>query len=136
MDAMAAAVAALPQPEVLSRRQPATAACTTGAVSRSTARIGLPIWQAGPARSSTRRWGGGGRRGSGVRQGTELGSGGQGVLLDVAIPCGPAPAAGWPVLIWVGGTVRWLGPPRSTSSAPTCPTPCSPSRRCTPVTGW
>ena len=104
MAAMAAAVEALPQPEVLGR-QPATAACAPGALSRSTARVGLPIWQAG-----TRPFvaGGGGvvvdGDGRAVQQGTEMGSSGQGVLLDVAIPCGPAPDDGWPVLIWIGGT--------------------------------
>lgn len=104
MGALADAVAALPQPEVLSH-QPATTPCTEGGVSRSTARLGLPVWQAG-----TRPFleaGGGvvvGDDGVAVQQGVELGSSGQGVLLDIAVPCGPAPAGGWPVLVWVGGT--------------------------------
>jgi hypothetical protein len=104
MHALADAVTALPQPQVLSR-QPATTACTTGGLSRSTARLAMPVWQAG-----TRPYidsggaivvGGDGRA---VQQGVEMGSSGQGVLLDVAIPCGPAPADGWPVLLWMGGT--------------------------------
>jgi hypothetical protein len=104
MTAMAAAVAALPQPQLASR-QPATAPCTTGGLSRSTGRLALPVWQAG-----TRPYldGGGGivvdANGRAVQQGVELGTSGQGVLVDVAIPCGPAPADGWPVLLWVAGT--------------------------------
>jgi hypothetical protein len=104
MTALAAAVAALPQPQVASR-QPATAPCTAGAVSHSTGRLPLPVWQAGvrPFQSD----GGGivvGADGRAVQQGVELGTSGQGVLVDVAIPCGPAPAHGWPVLLWVDGT--------------------------------
>lgn len=104
MDALAAAVAALPQPEVVSR-QAATAPCPAGGTSRSTGRVALPVWQAG-----TRPYldaGGGivvGGDGRAVQQGVEQGSGGQGVLLDVAIPCGPAPEDGWPVLLWIAGT--------------------------------
>lgn len=104
MEALAAAVAALPQPEVVSR-QPATVACTPGAVSRSTGRLELPVWQAG-VRPFVNDGGGIVVDGNGlaVQQGVELGSSGVGVLLDVAIPCGPAPEAGWPVLLWMGGT--------------------------------
>jgi len=104
MDAVAAAVAALPQPEVASR-QAATAPCTAGGTSRSTGRLALPVWQAG-----TRPFlneGGGivvGGDGLAVQQGVELGTSGQGVLLDVAIPCGPAPEDGWPILMWMAGT--------------------------------
>lgn len=104
MAAVAEAVEALPQPELLSH-QPATTPCTEGGVSRSTARVGLPVWQSG-----TRPFveaGGGiavGDDGLAVQQGVEMGSSGQGVLLDIAVPCGPAPAGGWPVLVWVGGT--------------------------------
>ena len=104
MAAMAAAVEALPPPELLSR-QPAATACTPGALSRSTGRVGLPIWQTGIRPFVTA--GGGAAIGAGglaLQQGTELGSSGQGVLLDVAIPCGPAPEGGWPVLVWIGGT--------------------------------
>ena len=104
MAAMADAVAALPQPEVVSR-QPATAPCTAGGTSRSTGRLALPVWQAGvrPFLND----GGGivvGGNGQAVQQGVELGTSGTGVLLDVAIPCGPAPADGWPVLLWMAGT--------------------------------
>lgn len=104
MEAVATGVASLPQPQVLSR-QPATTACTAGATSRSTGRVALPVWQAG-----TRPFldaGGGivvGGDGKAVQQGVEMGSSGTGVLLDVAIPCGPAPVNGWPVLIWIAGT--------------------------------
>ncbi len=103
-EAVAAAVADLPAPTVLSQ-QPATSACTTGQVSRSTARLALPVWQQG-----TRPFvdtGGGivaDSNGRAIQQSTELGSDGQGVILDIAVPCGPAPEAGWPVVIWVGGT--------------------------------
>ena len=104
MDAIARSVEALPPPEVLSR-QPDATPCADGAVSRSTARVALPVWQSG-----TRPFvnAGGdvsvGGDGLAVQQGVELGSSGQGVLLDVAIPCGPAPVDGWPVLVWIGGT--------------------------------
>lgn len=104
MAAMAAAVEALPQPEVLSR-VPTAAACTPGALARSTARVALPVWQAGVRPFADA--GGGivvGGDGLAVQQGTEMGNTGTGVLLDVAIPCGPAPEDGWPVLIWIGGT--------------------------------
>ncbi len=104
MAAIAEAVQALPQPEVLSR-QPDANPCTAGSVSRSTARVELPVWQAG-----TRPYvldGGDvvvGADGRAVQQGVERGNTGEGVLLDVAVPCGPAPADGWPVLVWIGGT--------------------------------
>jgi hypothetical protein len=104
MDALAAAVAALPQPEVATR-QPATTPCTDGGTSRSTGRVALPVWQAGTRPYLTD----GGAivvdgNGRAVQQGVELGTSGQGVLLDVAIPCGPAPEDGWPVLLWTAGT--------------------------------
>ncbi len=104
MDAIARSVEALPPPTVLSR-QPATTACTEGALSRSTARVGLPIWQSG-VRPFVNAGGAVtvGGDGLAVQHGVELGSSGQGVLLDVAIPCGPAPVDGWPVLVWIGGT--------------------------------
>jgi hypothetical protein len=104
MEAVAAAVAALPQPQVVSR-QPATAPCTTGGLSRSTGRVALPIWQAGPRPFINE--GGGivvGGDGRAVQQGVETGPTGTGVLLDVALPCGPAPADGWPILLWMAGT--------------------------------
>ena len=43
MDAIARSVEALPPPEVLSR-QPDATPCADGAVSRSTARVALPVW--------------------------------------------------------------------------------------------
>jgi hypothetical protein len=104
MTAVAAGVAALPQPQVVSR-QPDTAPCPAGGTSHSTGRLALPVWQAG-----TRPFlndGGGivvGSDGRAVQQGVETGTGGAGVLLDVAIPCGPAPVDGWPVLLWMAGT--------------------------------
>ncbi|MCC5950820.1 MAG: hypothetical protein JJU45_01875 [Acidimicrobiia bacterium] len=104
MDAIAAAVAALPEPEVLSR-EPTAEPCVDGGLARSTARVALPIWQAG-----TRPFVDAGGNievdgnGLAVQQGVELGSSGDGVLLDVAIPCGPAPEGGWPLLVWIGGT--------------------------------
>jgi hypothetical protein len=104
MAAVAEAVEALPQPAVVSRT-PAAEPCAEGAVSRSTARVALPVWQSGVRpfvdAGGAITVGGDGRA---VQQGVELGSSGQGVLLDVAIPCGPAPADGWPVLVWIGGT--------------------------------
>ena len=104
MEALADAVAALPQPEVASR-QPATAPCTAGGTSRSTGRVALPVWQAG-VRPFLNDGGGIVVDGNGraVQQGVEQGTSGQGVLLDVAIPCGPAPEDGWPVLLWIAGT--------------------------------
>jgi hypothetical protein len=104
MAAVADAVAALPQPEVVSR-QPATAPCAAGGTSRSTGRVALPVWQAGPRPFLNE--GGGivvGADGRAVQQGVELGTSGTGVVLDIAIPCGPAPADGWPVLFWIAGT--------------------------------
>lgn len=104
LEAVAAAVEALPQPQVASR-QPATAPCPAGGTHRSTGRVALPIWQEGPRPYVDQ--GGGivvGPDGRAVQHGVELGTSGQGVLLDVAIPCGPAPDDGWPVLIWMAGT--------------------------------
>ncbi len=104
MDALAAAVAALPAPQVLGRT-PDTAPCPAGGVSHTTGRLALPVWQAG-----TRPFlndGGGiviGGDGKAVQQGVEMGSSGTGVLLDMAVPCGPSPAGGWPILLWVNGT--------------------------------
>lgn len=104
MDALAAAVAALPTPTVLSRT-PDTGPCPEGGQSHTTGRLALPKWQEG-----TRPFlneGGGivvGGDGKAVQQGVEMGSSGTGVLLDMAIPCGPSPANGWPILLWVNGT--------------------------------
>jgi hypothetical protein len=104
MSALADGVAALPQPEVTSR-QPDAVACPAGGTSRSTGRVALPVWQAGERPFLD---GGGGfvvdGNGRAVQQGVELGTSGEGVLLDVAIPCGPAPEDGWPVLLWMAGT--------------------------------
>ena len=106
LDALADAVAALPQPQVASR-QPATTPCPAGGggISRSTGRVDLPVWQAG-VRPYVDQGGGivVGPDGRAVQQGVERGTSGQGVLLDVAIPCGSAPEDGWPVLLWMAGT--------------------------------
>lgn len=104
MEALAAAVDALPAPQVLSRT-PGAAACPVGGVSRTTARLALPSWQQG-TRPFVDTGGAIVVDGSGVaqQQGVQMGSDGQGVLLDMAIPCGPAPAAGWPILLWMNGT--------------------------------
>lgn len=104
MEALAAAVEALPTPQVLSRT-PDTGPCPPGGQSHTTGRLALPNWQVG-----TRPFindGGGiviGGDGKAVQQGVEMGSSGTGVLLDMAIPCGPSPASGWPILLWVNGT--------------------------------
>lgn len=104
MAAIADAVAALPTPTVLSRT-PFPSSCTPGTTAHTTGRLALPIWQEG-----TRPYvdaGGGivvGGGGLAVQQGVEMGSSGSGVLLDMAVPCGPAPAGGWPILLWMNGT--------------------------------
>ena len=90
----------------MTSRQPATEPCpAAGGTSRSTGRLALPVWQAGPRPFLD----GGGEivvdgNGRAVQNGVELGTSGAGVLLDVAIPCGPAPEDGWPVLLWIAGT--------------------------------
>ena len=104
MDAVAAAVADLPDPELLSRTVD-PAPCAAGATSRSQGRIALPVWQAGERPYILS----GGNivvddNDRAVQQGDEMGSDGQGVLVDLAIPCGPAPAQGWPILLFMDGT--------------------------------
>jgi hypothetical protein len=104
MDALAAAVEALPAPEVLSRT-PDTGPCPVGEISHTTGRLALPKWQEGTRPFLTS--GGGiviGGDGLAQQQGVELGADGQGVLLDMAVPCGPAPEDGWPILLWMSGT--------------------------------
>jgi hypothetical protein len=104
MQALADAVAALPTPQVLSRT-PDAAPCPPGGVSHTTGRLAMPIWQQG-----TRPYvnaGGGivvGPGGLAQQQGVEMGSSALGVLLRMAVPCGPAPAEGWPILLWMSGT--------------------------------
>lgn len=104
MEALADAVAALPAPQVLSRT-PDTAPCPPGGVSHTTGRLALPSWQQG-TRPFVNDGGAIVLDGAGVaqQQGVQLGADGQGVLLDMAVPCGPAPASGWPILLWMNGT--------------------------------
>jgi hypothetical protein len=103
MHAIAAAVAALPAPQVLSRT-PDLSACPAGGVSHTTGRLALPRWQQGTPPFINDGGGIVTVNGIAQQQGVELGTSGQGVLLDMAIPCGPAPAAGWPILLWMNGT--------------------------------
>jgi hypothetical protein len=104
MAAVAKAVEALPSPTVLSRT-PATASCATGGTSVTSGRVALPNWQQG-----TRPYVPDGGRivvggdGKAVQQGTQMGSDGAGVKFKLAVPCGPAPAGGWPILVWIDGT--------------------------------
>lgn len=103
MAAIATSIEDMPAPEVLSSTL--TWSCFVERLARVRARVALPIWQAG-----TRPYleSGGdivvGADGRAVAQGEEMGADGAGVVLDVAIPCGPAPAGGWPVLLWMDGT--------------------------------
>lgn len=103
MAAIAASVAELPTPEVLSTTL--SSPCASGGLSRTKSRLALPIWQSG-TRPHLEAGGGIVIDGDGraVQFGVEMGTSGQGVLLDVAIPCGPAPEGGWPVLLWMDGT--------------------------------
>jgi hypothetical protein len=104
MASVAAAVQALPAPQVLSRT-PFSSSCTAGTTVKTTARVALPSWQQG-----TRPFlNDGGAivvdgNGVAVQQGVQMGSSGTGVLLSLAVPCGPAPANGWPILLWMDGT--------------------------------
>lgn len=105
MQAVAAAVEALAPPEVLSR-PPDTSPCPPGGTSRTTGRLAMPVWQEG-----TRPFieAGGGIEidpvtGRAVQQGVEMGADGNGVILEMSVPCGPAPADGWPILLWMSGT--------------------------------
>jgi hypothetical protein len=104
MQALADAVAALPAPSVLSRT-PHAGPCPIGSVAHTTGRLAMPIWQAGIRPFID---GGGGivigPDGLAVQQGVEMGTSGTGVLLDMAVPCGPAPPDGWPILLWMSGT--------------------------------
>lgn len=104
MDAVAAAVAELPTPQFLART-PDLETCAPGETSRSRARIALPVWQEGDRPYVLN----GGNividdTGRAVQQGDEMGVDGQGVVVDVAIPCGPAPSDGWPILLFMDGT--------------------------------
>ena len=104
MDAVATAVTELPAPELLSRT-PNSEPCSVGETSRSRGRIALPVWQAGERPYIVS----GGDivldvDGRAVQQAEEMGADGQGVLVDVAVPCGPAPADGWPMLLFMDGT--------------------------------
>ena len=95
MDAIAAAIAALPSPSPASR---GTGDCSAPGAQRTTVTglIGLPKWQSGtyPYASS------GGRivvnAGKAVQQGTEQ------VGFAMTFPCGAAPVSGWPLLLFMG----------------------------------
>jgi hypothetical protein len=96
MEAMAAAVEALPQPTPLSRN---SGNCSGGALRTTvTGQVRLPKYQAGtfPYTSS------GGNiviaGGLAVQQSTED------VVLSMTFPCGPSPANGWPILLFMSGT--------------------------------
>ena len=95
---IAAAVRGLPAPEVVGRTVDA-GACDWVPFAHSRGELDLPRWQAGtPPHLS----GGGGivldAGGVAVPQGTER------VAVDLVVPCGPAPAGGWPILLWMDGT--------------------------------
>jgi hypothetical protein len=104
MAAIATSVGALPSPQPLSRVPEATP-CTNGATAtHSTGRLALPKWQQGVSPYLDA----GGNvvisGGAAVQQGTELGADGQGVKFDMNVPCGPVPANGWPILLFMDGT--------------------------------
>lgn len=96
MEAMAAAVAALPSPTPVERERGNCSGLTRRQTIRGT--LDLPKWQAGEFPYFT----GGGEivveDGMAVRQGTER------VEFEVTFPCGPAPANGWPILLFMDGT--------------------------------
>ena len=92
--AIAAAIAALPSPTPVSL---APGTCANGRIT-SSGQLDLPKWQAGtfPYVSS-----GGGiviSGGVAVQQSTER------VNFSTTAPCGPPPAAGWPLLLFMDGT--------------------------------
>lgn len=105
MAAVAAAVADLPQPEPLEVSLDPGSCSGAALTAHGSGRLALPVWQQGERPFLTA---GGGivvdGTGRAVQNGVETGSDGQGVVVDLAIPCGPAPAAGWPVLIFMDGT--------------------------------
>ena len=94
MDAIAAGVAALPSPAPVSRT---SGTCGTVRTTVS-GTLDLPRWQAGTPPYLTT---GGGivvSSGVAVQQGIET------VQFRMTFPCGPAPAAGWPILLYMDGT--------------------------------
>jgi hypothetical protein len=94
MDAVAAAVEALPQPTPVSR---STGTCS-GLAATVTGELDLPKWQEGAFPYLTA---GGAivvEDGVAVRQSTEH------VNFELTYPCGPAPAEGWPILLYMNGT--------------------------------
>ena len=98
MEAIAAAVEALPTPAFVTR----TAGTCTLPTGRTTvtATLDLPVWQAG-ARPHLIAGGGivVGDGGRAVRQGTER------VVAKMTFPCGSSPSpSGWPILLWMDGT--------------------------------
>jgi hypothetical protein len=97
MQAIAAAIADLPPPTPVSRT---LGNCSTSGAARATVSgvLNLPTWQAGTAPFLIA----GGEivvaAGKAVQQATET------VDLRMTFPCGPAPAAGWPILLFMDGT--------------------------------
>lgn len=97
MNAISAAVAALPAPVPVSR---SSTNCSSPTASSGfiTGELDLPKWQAGTYPYTVS---GGGIVVSGgvaVQQGTET------VDYAMSFPCGPAPANGWPILLFMDGT--------------------------------
>lgn len=97
MQAIAAAIAALPPPTPVSRT---SGDCSTSGADRTTiaGQLDLPKWQAGtyPYTST-----GGGivvMDGQAVQQSTER------VDFQMTVPCGAAPANGWPIFLFMDGT--------------------------------
>ena len=98
LEAIAAAIAALPTPALTSRTQ--FNICAAGAT-RGTLRamVGLPKWQQGVLPYA---FNGGaiivGEDGLAVQQATEM------ARIEITYPCGAAPAEGWPILLFMDGT--------------------------------
>jgi len=98
MAALAQAVEAAPPP-VIDKGPQTPAVCGPTEAARFSGRIDLPRWQTGttPFLDS----GGAivvGPDGAAVQQGIEN------VLVEMTVPCAPAPPGGWPIMIWMGGT--------------------------------
>jgi len=96
MSAIAAAIEALPPPAPVSR---GTGSCPNG-MSAATVfgQLDLPRWQQGVPPYSTSGGAVVVENGKAVRQSTER------VDFEATYPCGPAPAQGWPILLYMNGT--------------------------------
>ncbi len=101
MDAVAAAVEALPAPGVTSAN--VMTACGPSPVARIQGKVALPRWQQGASPY--------------ISAGGEIavGPGGQALLggweeadYEIVFPCTTAPAAGWPVIVEGDGTGAWF----------------------------